>query len=95
MNVLNATINLLDPVVTWKGDGSAGRRQTQLSLQTVEDSSEGAVANLQLEMAVVFVFCSLYTRVQVSSFWSPRAESHLLRHQIPVCASETWGFLRL
>lgn len=48
MNVLNATVNLLDPVVTWKGDGSAGLQQTRLSLQTVEDSSNGAVASLQL-----------------------------------------------
>lgn len=55
MNVLNLTINLSDPVVTWKGDGSAGWQQTQLSLQTVGDSSKGAVANLQLEMAVVCV----------------------------------------
>lgn len=89
MNVLNATINLLDPVVTWRGDGSAGRQQTQPSLQTVEDSIERAVANLQLEMAVVFVLCSLYTHIRVFSFCSPRAESHLLKHQIPVCASET------
>lgn len=57
--------------------------------------ARGAVANLQLERTAAFVLCPLYRHVRVSSFCSPRAESHLLKHQIPVCASETKGFLRL
>lgn len=76
MNVLNATVNLLDPVVTWKGDGSAGLQHTRLSLQTVEDSSNGAAASLQLETAVGFVLYPLYIRVRVPSFCFPRAESY-------------------
>lgn len=63
MNFLNVTINLVDPVVTWTRDGSAGQQQTLLSLQTVRDGSEQAVATMELEMAAVFILWPLFTHI--------------------------------
>lgn len=80
--------SLSDPVVTEKGDGSSGWQQTQLSLQTVGDSSKGAWLSCSWRW-LLFCVVSLYIQVRVSPFFSPRAEGHFLKHQIPVCASET------